>query len=117
MAFKQSDDRRLKLTKRKFGIFYFQVKIEQLTQWSINVIIHWATKLQVTVSIWFLDNEGSYINVRTSHTSKHLLDKRIFSSKNNLHPEEEFPVITIKLQYVNPSRCLINLRNQELESL
>lgn len=26
MTFKQPDDRRLKLTKRKFGIFYFQVK-------------------------------------------------------------------------------------------
>lgn len=37
------------------------------------------------------------------------------SNKTNLHPEEELPVIAIKLQYVNPSRCLINLHNQELE--
>lgn len=39
----------------------------------------------------------------------------MFSSKANLHPEEELSVITIKLQYVNPSRSLINLSNQLIE--
>lgn len=108
------------LIERKLAILQFKVKGEILTQWSVNIIIHRATKLRVIISIRFLDTIKDHVETKKYKNHELIMqevlkEKSMFSNKANLHPEEELSVITIKLQYINPSRCLINLSNQLIE--